>query len=288
MSFLNEPDTVFADGVAAETIKVLDTQAGETQKKLRLLGVSAVLSGITSFAVNGFNFPLPLGIEWSLISFGIGLQIGPRISLSIGLGTLIMLLAGPTILARDGREIINSTIAQDNIAACDRLIGANNLTSQLTSFANYNCGMLSDYLQNNDFSLLILWTMWPATALIIAAGLTAVALQWRSVGSMFRSFFSRRAGSDRPDVSLRTTILGVAVLATILAFVQNVYFGMSYLETFAAVVIELPLMLIGVRVLGTTNFGPVSVTANSLQEFLIPTTTASSSPKSPSLGGPKR
>ena len=128
--------------------------------------------------------------------------------------------------------------------------------------------------------------MWPTTALIIAASLTAVPLQWRSIGSMFRSLFSRRAGSDRPDVSLRTTILGVAVLATILAFVQNVYFGMSYLETFAAVVIEL--MLIGVRVLGATNFGPVSVTANSLQEFLIPTTTASSSPKSPSLGAPKR
>jgi len=107
--------------------------------------------------------------------------------------------------------------------------------------------------------------MWPTTALIIAASLTAVSLQWRSIGSMFRSLFSRRAGSDRPDVSLRTTILGVAVLATILAFVQNVYFGMSYLETFAAVVIELPLMLIGVRVLGATNFGPVSVTANSLQ-----------------------
>ncbi len=55
------------------------------------------------------------------------------------------------------------------------------------------------------------------------------------------------------------------MLAVILAFVQNLYFGMSYLETFVAVIVELPLMLIGVRVLGATNFGPVSVTANSLQ-----------------------
>ena len=130
--------------------------------------------------------------------------------------------------------------------------------------------------------------MWPTTALIIAASLTAVPLQWRSIGSMFRSLFSRRAGSDRPDVSLRTTILGVAVLATILAFVQNVYFGMSYLETFAAVVIELPLMLIGVRVLGATNFGPVSVTANSLQVLLTPFTTSSSPPMPVSLGAPNR
>lgn len=137
--FLNDPEMVFADGVAAaETIRVLDSEQGGTQKKLRLLGVSAVVSGITSFAVNVFNFPSPLyiikrfqiGVEWSLLSFGIGLQIGARVSLSIGLGTLIMALAGPAILARDLREIINSGIAENNIAACDRLIGANNLTSQ--------------------------------------------------------------------------------------------------------------------------------------------------------------
>ena len=272
--FLNDPEMVFADGVAAaETIRVLDSDQGDTRRKLRLLGISGVVSGITSFAVNVFNFPPPLyiikrfqiGIEWSLLSFGIGLQIGPRVSLSIGLGTLIMALAGPTILARDLREIINSGIAQENIAACDRLIGADNLTSQQNTFATNNCGMLSDYLQGDDFSILILWTMWPATALIIAAGLTAVALQWRSIGGMFRTLFSGRREEAGEDVSLRTTFLGVAVLATVLAFVQNFYFGMSYLETFAAVVIELPLMLIGVRVLGATNFGPVSVTANSLQ-----------------------
>lgn len=127
-----------------------------------------------------------------------------------------------------------------------------------------DCGMLNDYLQGDDFSILILWTMWPVTALIIASSLTTVVLQWRSIGGMFRTLFSGRREAAGEDVQLRATFHGAAVLATILAFVQNFYFGMSYLETFAAVVIELPLMLIGVRVLGATNFGPVSVTANSL------------------------
>ena len=42
-----------------------------------------------------------------------------------------------------------------------------------TTFMNDRCGMMSDYLQGNDFSILLLWTMWPATTLIITAGLIA-------------------------------------------------------------------------------------------------------------------
>jgi hypothetical protein len=60
---------------------------------------------------------------------------------------------------------------------------------------NNRCGMLSDYLAGNDFSIILLWTMWPATALIIASGLTAVAMQWRSIGRMFRQIFTRGAGT---------------------------------------------------------------------------------------------
>jgi len=272
--FLDDPEMIFPDGVsAAETITVLDSQQEETNKKLRLLGISAVLSGITSFAVNGYNFPPPLyfaqrfqiGLEWSLLAFGTGLLVGTRVALSIGLGTLIVWIAGPTILARDGVEIVNGGIAARDIAACDRLIGAGSLDAGQTRFMNDRCGMLSDYLAGNDFSIVLLWTMWPATALIIASGLTAVAMQWRSIGRMFRQIFARGTGTEQRDISFRTTMIGVAALAFLLAFVQNYYFGMSYLETFLAVIVELPLMLIGVRVLGATDFGPVSVTANSLQ-----------------------
>ncbi len=60
------------------------------------------------------------------------------------------------------------------------------------------------------------------------------------------------------DASFRTTAISVGVLAVIPAFIQNLYFGMSYLETFVVVLVELPLLLIAVRVLGATNFGPVS------------------------------
>lgn len=271
--FLNDPNMVFADGVAAaETIHVLDSREDETRSRLRLLGISALLSGITSFLVNGLKLLPPLffirrfqiGIEWSLLSFGTGLLIGPRVALSVGLGTVIIALAGPTIVARDGVEIVNSGIARGDVVTCDSFVGTQASAEQAT-FVKERCGALGDYLAGDDFGIVLLWTMWPATALILAAGLTAVALQWRSIVGMFRALSSRGPAVARDDVSFRTTAIGVGVLAIILAFVQNLYFGMSYLQTFVAVLVELPLMLIGVRVLGATNFGPVSVTANSLQ-----------------------
>ena len=271
--FLDDPNMVFADGVsAAETIQVLDSREDEARGRLRVLGASAALSGISSFLIGGLKLLPPLffvrrfqiGIEWSLLSFGTGLLIGPRVALSVGLGTLIVALAGPTIIARDGLEIVNSSLASGDVATCDAFVGTQ-LSAEQTAFVSDRCGALGDYLAGDDFGIVLLWTMWPATALIVAAGLTAVALQWRSIAGMFRAIASRGPARNRDDISLRTTLVGVVVLAVVLAFVQNLYFGMSYLETFVAVLVELPLMLIGVRVLGATNFGPVSVMANSLQ-----------------------
>jgi uncharacterized oligopeptide transporter (OPT) family protein len=50
-----------------------------------------------------------------------------------------------------------------------------------------------------------------------------------------------------------------------LAVVQHQNFGMSYLQTGVAVVCSLPLILVGIRVLGETNNGPISVMMNGLQ-----------------------
>ncbi len=99
---------------------------------------------------------MQIGLEWSLLSFGTRILIGPRVALSIGLGTLIVALAGPMILARDGLEIVNSGIAARDIAACDRLAGAGRLSAEQTAFMNDRCGMMSDYLQGNDFSIVLL------------------------------------------------------------------------------------------------------------------------------------
>jgi uncharacterized oligopeptide transporter (OPT) family protein len=271
--FLEDPKLVFADGVsAAETIKVLDASDESTNRKLWVLGGAAGASGLISFLYGGLQLWSPLyivrrfqiGIDWSLLSFGTGLLVGPRVAISTFLGAMFMLVAGPTIMEQDGLDIVNSGIAEENIARCDTYADPSVPIDDPEFFAA-NCGMMAEYRSDNDFSLLLLWTMWPATTLILSAGLTAVALQWRSIAEMFRTLRARGPRGDSEDISPRTTVIGVSVLAILLAYVQNRNFGMSYVETLFAVAVELPLILIGVRILGETNNGPVSIMANSLQ-----------------------
>jgi len=54
-------------------------------------------------------------------------------------------------------------------------------------------------------------------------------------------------------------------LTVLLAIIQKLNFGLSYLQTAVAVLCTLPLILVGNRVLGETNFGPISVMMNGLQ-----------------------
>jgi uncharacterized oligopeptide transporter (OPT) family protein len=273
--FLSDPKMIFPDGVAAaETIMVMDAGGGEARAKTTTLGVGALVGAVFSFINDGLNLLKPvyfssrfgIGVDWNLLSVGIGLLIGLRVSLSFFGGTVLVWLFGPLIMDRVGIAIVNSGIAPENVAACDALQAQGRAALQDPFIAN--CGMLANYLGGNQFSILLQWTMWPATALLVASALTAVVIRWRSIAAMFRRIAARRRDieqRERGDISLRTTIVGTALLTVLLAYIQNRHFGMSYVETAVAVIVELPLMLAGVRVLGETDFGPVSVTANALQ-----------------------
>jgi uncharacterized oligopeptide transporter (OPT) family protein len=106
----------FADGTAAgETLIVLDMDRREAGTRVRALGAGLGLSGIVAFLRDGPprliapTFPigpngaaLHFGFESSLLGFGSGLLIGPRIALSMGLGTVLSWIVAPPILTSQG------------------------------------------------------------------------------------------------------------------------------------------------------------------------------------------
>jgi uncharacterized oligopeptide transporter (OPT) family protein len=106
--------------------------------------------------------------------------------------------------------------------------------------------------------------MWPATALMVASAMTAVALKWRDIAEIFRHLQVER-GAKGEDMSLPAIAAWAAALTVALAWIQYTHFGMSLLQTMIAVLASLPLMLVGIRVLGETNNGPVSAMSNALQ-----------------------
>ncbi len=274
--FVDDPEMIFADGVAAaETINVLDESAGSsTGYRLPTLGVGAAVGIIIAFVRDGLN-KLPtlgiasrfgVGIEWSVLSVGTGMLIGLNVGLSMLLGSLVVWVFGPTVMQHAGTAILNNSIAPQYLDQINALAGAGQLTEAQTALLHQHGGMMANYLSGSHFPILMLWFMWPATSLMICAAMTAVILKWRSIVQMFRGMTSaRQAGAERTDVSPVTILILSVLLTILLAFIQYRHFGMPYWQTIAAVVCGLPLILVGVRVLGETNNGPVSLMANTVQ-----------------------
>lgn len=110
---------------------------------------------------------------------------------------------------------------------------------------------------------ILFWVMWPATGMLVAGGLTALALRWRLIIDTFRSL--RGAKLDGGEFPLAWVGGGVAVCAIALCIVQAALLDMPVWMTLVAILLSLPLMLVGLRVLGETNWGPISALSNMMQ-----------------------
>jgi uncharacterized oligopeptide transporter (OPT) family protein len=278
--FLDDPKMIFADGVAAaETIVVLDSKGSEARGKLQALGLTALASALVDWFREAWNvlqdfYPTPLfksfrvGIEWNLLSIGSGLLVGPIVSLSMLAATMLVVATGPHLVESGvGREIVLNGIGPADRAECERLIDKDwgDLSKEQQTFVQQHGNKQADYMQHKYFSIMLLWFMWPATGLMITSAITAVLLKWRSIVESFRHLRVSAAEGTSEDVSLRVVVVGSLLFTVALAAVAYHYFDMSPVQTVVAVVCSLPLILVGIRVLGETNYGPISVMMNGLQ-----------------------
>jgi uncharacterized oligopeptide transporter (OPT) family protein len=214
--------------------------------------------------------PYRIGTEWGLLAIGNGLLIGLHVSLSLLAASIVFRTTGP-LLFKQGivREMLVKNFAAVDRERADALIDRpwEELSAEDQQFiAQHGGRTVAAYKARNDYyPILLLWFMWPATALMITSAITAVVLKWRAIADSFRNLRVTAEKGGGEDVSLRTIVIGSILLTIGLAVVQKYNFGMSYVQTAVAVVCSLPLILVGIRVLGETNNGPVSVMMNGLQ-----------------------
>ena len=97
-------------------------------------------------------------------------------------------------------------------------------------------GLLAADARRVDILLLI---MWPAVGLLVAGGICALALRWVWMGS--------------------------AVSGVLLIVVQSLFFGTPVWHSLIAIALAVPLGLVALRVLGETNWGPISTMVNVVQ-----------------------
>jgi len=238
--FIVDEQLTYADGVAAgETIIVLDSRGREARDASMALLLGALISGVVWLFEQptlGALIPETLFPSFFGLAFA-GMNAGFSVSLlSIGSGMIV------------GNRI-NISMAIGGLLSW--VIGPH----LLLHFGR----IAAPPVRSN----VIYWVMWPATGMLIAGGLTALFLRW---SVLVRTFKSLSADSIRGgEFPLKWVGIGVALAAAALVYIQRAYFGVAIWLTLLSVAMALPLMLVGLRVLGETNWGPISQVSNMMQ-----------------------
>jgi len=238
--FVVDEKLTFADGIAAaETLVVLDSKGPESRAAARSMAIGGVFSAI-GFALREdarlvkaawYRIPemLPLGPTGAKMGVGISWSL-----LSIGSGMIV------------GMRVTISMV-----------IGCVVAWVLLPPWLVAN-GWVPAMVRRE----MLLWIMWPATGVLVAGGLMALVLRWKLLVKTFQSL--SHASVEGGEFPMRWVIWGSLASAAALVGVQ-VMLGMNPWLTMAAILFSIPLMLVGLRVLGETNWGPVSTLANMMQ-----------------------
>lgn len=114
-----------------------------------------------------------------------------------------------------------------------------------------------------DFASTLRWVMWPATGLMVAGGLVSLALKWNLIVKTFRGL--KGSKMQQTDFPMRFVVIGSIVMTIVICVLQYFSMGIPIYLSFIAIILSLPLMLVGLRVLGETNWGPISAMSNMMQ-----------------------
>jgi uncharacterized oligopeptide transporter (OPT) family protein len=237
--YIDQENLPFADGTAAgETLLVLDEGPKQAGPRVAALGVGGVVSALFTVLRDGFG-KIPDSIPFTFLSSNAAaLRVGTEVGvLSLGAGLLI----GMRVTLSTGLGMVLAWVI------APEPLFRRGLVPQLTFNA-----------------VLQRWIMWPATGLMVAGGLAALALKWKVIASSFKGLSAKEvdAGGDFP---IRWVAYGVVICSAVLAAVQKISLGFPVWLSLVSILLSIILMLVGIRVLGETNWAPISAMANVMQ-----------------------
>jgi putative OPT family oligopeptide transporter len=198
-------------------------------------GVPRVFSGMSLQAGEWLGIGagrLLLGIAWDPLLIGAGFLVGVRIGLSLLLGAIIAWpLLGPYLI-NEGFVILPEG--------------------------------------GSAYRAIMAWTMWPGVMIMIAAGLTALAMKWRVVAGTFKSMIAIGRGGEGSDIEmgfkpwLTWLLFSVMLCVIVMAFA----FHIPWWLTLLSVALSFIMAAIAVRCIGQTEVNPVSAFA-SMNQLIV-------------------
>jgi uncharacterized oligopeptide transporter (OPT) family protein len=251
----------FADGLAAgQTILVCDSE-GPTALRAAL----AMIAGMIASAVLMLLTEDSHAFELFPSTFVLGKHVEIPVSLIEDYGWMAVVARMLSLSAVTNVGIEWSLLAVGSGMIIGMRINTSMLIGTILSWvvAPYmlsNANFLPAGFKRND---VLFWVMWPATGMLVAGGLAALFLRWRVLAKTFKSLTV--SGSTADEFPLRWVIIGVIAAGTALVTVQYVMLGQPPWITIVAILLSVPLALVGLRVLGETNWGPISALSNMMQ-----------------------
>ncbi|MBI5211464.1 MAG: OPT/YSL family transporter [Elusimicrobia bacterium] len=248
-----------------------------TKARRDVLMVSTATAGFLTFLRDGLgvitpivgNAALNISLGPEFAAFGIGMLVPLSVGLSGLLGTWIVSAFGETA----AKYAALSGVAPQGFDACLDVLGkVSGLDgaekAKALDFLAAGCGKAAEFAgASSHFKYVVQWMMWPATAMMVAAALTSVIIP------LVQNFLSRGKGPAEEEVRsladeeipLWWTATGISVCVALLVWLTSSWFSMSWTEVLLAVAIQPVLIVAGLRVLGITGSGPVSLMANATQ-----------------------
>jgi putative OPT family oligopeptide transporter len=234
--FVVDEKLPYPDGIAAgETLIVLDSKGPQARQVATAMVSGLVLSAATMVA----SFFKWIPEFWPIMvnTFSGATGVGVAWSwLSLGSGMII------------------------GFRICANMLVGLLISWVMVPVLLFNHGVIGAGAKKTE---ILLWVMWPATGLMVAGGLTALFLKWRILARTFQNLSAGNVASN--DFPIRWVITGSIFCTIALAALQYFSFGQSVWLTLLAVALSLPLMLVSLRVMGETNWGPISVLSNLMQ-----------------------
>lgn len=237
--YIDQENLPFADGTAAgETLLVLDEGPKQAGPRVAALGIGGAISAAFVLMRQSLGW-IPDAVAFRFLTpHAEALRVGSELGvLSLGAG----LLVGLRVTLSMGLGMVLAWIV-----APGPLL---------------RLGIVPEITFN---TVLQRWIMWPATGLMVAGGLAALVLKWRVIAKTFTGLTAKDA-SDGGDFPMRWVLWGVLVCGTALVIIQKVSLGFPVWLSLVSIGLSLILMLVGIRVLGETNWAPISAMANVMQ-----------------------
>jgi uncharacterized oligopeptide transporter (OPT) family protein len=259
--YIEDEKLTYPDGVAAaETIIVLDARGEDAKRAARALFAAAIASAIVWFITT----------KWGGRLFGVPLEAATWLDFFQGRAHQPGLIVEEVLTTWFGLTIpaMHAGIAVSLLGVGSGMIVGNriNISMAIGAVIAWFIApklLVPDVVPNATRGSILLWIMWPGTGMLIAGGLTALFLKWRTLARTFTTMSSRSVQSG--DVPLKLIAIGVAICSGALVIIQYAFFDLPFWLTLIAIVVSVPLMLVGLRVLGETNWGPISQLTNMMQ-----------------------